>query len=128
MALIVAGTTLTTGANIDATKLSGDLPEISGADLTNLPAPDSSAVGTATAGLSKGVVGSYAFLRADGVGSSFALAGTNAPGTLEYASAGGTVKSNAGTGADSASGTWNLRGLMANNDSERRTSLCLRTA
>ena len=44
MALIVAGATVTTGANLDATKLTGNLPEISGADLTNLPAPDSSAV------------------------------------------------------------------------------------
>ena len=36
-ALIVAGATVTTGANLDATKLTGNLPEISGADLTSLP-------------------------------------------------------------------------------------------
>ena len=127
MALIVAGATVTSGANLDATKLTGNLPEISGADLTNLPAPSSDNVGTATAGLSKGVVGSYAFLRCSGAGAP-TTAGSTAPGTLEYATAGGQVKSNFGTGADSASGTWNLRGLVANNDSERRTSLCLRTA
>ena len=39
MALIVDGTTVTTGSNLAATTLSGNLPEISGADLTNLPAP-----------------------------------------------------------------------------------------
>ena len=56
------------------------------------------------------------------------LAGNNAPGTLEYSGCGGTKKSNYGTGADSPSGTWNLRGLVANNDDERRTTICLRTA
>ena len=81
MALIVAGATVTTGANLDATKLTGNLPEILGADLTNLPAPDSSAVGTSTAGLSKGVVGSYAMLNCSGAGAP-TLAGNNAPGTL----------------------------------------------
>ena len=127
MALIVAGATVTTGANLNATKLTGNLPEISGADLTNLPAPDSSAVGTSTAGLSKGVVGSYAMLNCSGAGAP-TLAGNNAPGTLEYSGCGGTKKSNYGTGADSPSGTWNLRGLVANNDDERRTTICLRTA
>ena len=127
MALIVAGATVTTGANLDATKLTGNLPEISGADLTNLPAPDSSAVGTSTAGLSKGVVGSYAMLNCSGAGNP-TLAGSNAPGTLEYSGCGGTQKCNYGTGADSPSGTWNLRGLVANNDDERRTTICLRTA
>jgi len=125
MALIVAGATVTTGANLDATKLTGDLPEISGADLTGLPAPSSSDVGTANAGLSKGVVGSYAFLRCSGAGAP-TVAGSTAPGTLEYTSAGGQVKSNFGTGADSASGTWNLRGMCSNNDSERKSTLCLR--
>ena len=127
MALIVGGTTVTTGANLDAPTLSGNLPEISGADLTNLPAPDSSAVGTSTAGLSKGVVGSYAMLNCSGAGAP-TLAGNNAPGTLEYSGCGGTKKSNYGTGADSPSGTWNLRCLVANNDDERRTTICLRTA
>ena len=125
MALIVAGATVTTGANLDATKLTGNLPEISGADLTNLPAPDSSAVGTSTAGLSKGVVGSYAMLNCSGAGNP-TLAGNNAPGTLEYSGCGGTKKSIYGTGADSPSGTWNLRGMCSNNDSERKSTLCLR--
>ena len=37
MALIVGGTTVTGTQTLDATKLSGNLPNISGASLTNLP-------------------------------------------------------------------------------------------
>ena len=47
MALIIGGVTVTGTQTLDATKLTGNLPEISGADLTNLPAPSASAVGTA---------------------------------------------------------------------------------
>ena len=39
MALIIGGVTVTGTQTLDATKLTGNLPEISGADLTNLPAP-----------------------------------------------------------------------------------------
>jgi hypothetical protein len=46
--------------NLSAANLTGALPAISGAALTNLPAPTSSQVGTATANLAAGAVGTYA--------------------------------------------------------------------
>ena len=61
MALIVGGTTVTGTQTLDATKLTGNLPEISGADLTNLPAPSAANVGSA-----------YATLGAQDVGGVFA--------------------------------------------------------
>ena len=128
MALIVAGATVTTGANLDATKLTGNLPEISGADLTNLPAPDASAIGSGTAGLTLGVVGSYSLIRVGGAGAPTA-AGNNASGTLEYASAGGIIKSQYGGGAGTTpSGTWLMTGLAASGSNESKTTICLRTS
>ena len=128
MALIVAGTTVTTGANLDATKLSGNLPEISGADLTNLPAPDASAIGSGTAGLSLGAVGSYALIRVGGAGAP-TTAGSNASGSLEFASAGGVIKSQYGTGAGTTpSGTWLMVGLAASGSNESSTTVCLRSS
>jgi hypothetical protein len=128
MALIVAGATVTTGANLDATKLTGDLPEISGADLTGLPAPSTSNVGTATAGLTLGVVGSYSLIRVGGAGAP-TTAGNNASGSLEYASAGGIIKSQYGTGAGTTpSGTWLMTGLAASGSNMNSTTICLRTS
>lgn len=50
MALIVGGTTVTGTQTLDATKLSGDLPNISGASLTGIvSAPTSITDGTAQA-------------------------------------------------------------------------------
>lgn len=54
-----------TAATLPAANLTGSLPAINGSALTNLPAPTSAQVGTATAGLSVGAVGSYAFLWRD---------------------------------------------------------------
>ena len=52
MALIVGGTTVTGTQTLDATKLTGNLPAINGASLTNLPSSatvfSSSAVGSFT--------------------------------------------------------------------------------
>ena len=104
-------------------------PTFNGSNLTSLPAsaPSSSDVGTATAGLGLGVVGSYAMLNCSGAGNP-TTAGNTAPGSLQYSGCGGTKKSNYGTGPHGPSGTWKLRGLVASNDDERRTSICLRTA
>tara|TARA_R100000005_G_C4987613_1_gene195563 strand:- start:1056 stop:1442 length:387 start_codon:yes stop_codon:yes gene_type:complete len=63
MALIVGGTTVTGTQTLDATKLTGNLPEISGADLTNLPAPSAANVGSGAAGLGSTDVGQTAFCR-----------------------------------------------------------------
>ena len=128
MALIVGGTTVTGTQTLDATKLTGNLPEISGADLTNLPAPDASAIGSGTAGLTLGVVGSYSLIRVGGAGAPTA-AGNNASGTLEYASAGGIIKSQYGTSAGTTpSGTWLMTGLAASGSNESKTTICLRTS
>lgn len=56
--------------NLSAGNLTGALPPISGAALTDLPAgtPTSAQVGTATAGLAYGAVGSYGFFLWSGAG------------------------------------------------------------
>jgi hypothetical protein len=48
--------------NLSAANLTGALPAISGAALTNLPAPTSAQVGAATAGLAADAVGTYSLL------------------------------------------------------------------
>tara|TARA_R100001509_G_scaffold163434_1_gene137935 strand:- start:1777 stop:2151 length:375 start_codon:yes stop_codon:yes gene_type:complete len=104
MALIVGGTTVTGTQTLDATKLTGNLPEISGADLTNLPAPTTAAVGTATAGFSAGDVGSYGFMRDLAAPNSGASPGGNVPASqLKWMNAHG---GNEG----SPSGTWKRLG------------------
>jgi hypothetical protein len=70
------GTVLTSVSNLDATNLTGNLPAISGAALTNLPAPTSSQVGTATANLAEGAVGTYAL----------AEESTNSAGSVSFGS------------------------------------------
>jgi len=100
MALIVGGTTVTGTQTLDATKLTGNLPEISGADLTNLPAPTATAIGTGTAQLSAGAVGSYGFFRWAQAPSSGGSPGTDVPGSvLQWTNAFGGAQS-------SPSGTW----------------------
>ena len=80
--------------------LTGNLPEISGADLTNLPAPTATAIGTGTAQLSAGAVGSYGFFRWAQAPSSGASPGTDVPGSvLQWTNAFGGAQS-------SPSGTW----------------------
>jgi hypothetical protein len=68
MALIVGGTTVTGTQTLDATKLTGNLPEISGADLTNLPAPSAANVGSAYAQVGSSDVGTTLFGRFVGTG------------------------------------------------------------
>jgi hypothetical protein len=75
MPVVIDGTTGVTAAAFDgavdgadltgsiaASLLTGALPALNGSALTNLPAPTSAQVGTATAGLALGAVGSYAWL------------------------------------------------------------------
>jgi hypothetical protein len=67
--------------NLSAGNLTGALPAISGAALTNLPAvaPSTAQVGTATAGLAYGAVGAYGLFQ-------WISAGQRAPGTTVAAS------------------------------------------
>ena len=102
MALIVGGTTVTGTQTLDATKLTGNLPEISGADLTNLPAPSASDIGS-----------SYATLGAQDVGGVFAgffngTASNNSPGHTQstqifYAATNSTGGINTGNAASGTS-------------------------
>lgn len=127
MALIVAGATVTSGANLDATKLSGNLPAINGAsvtaingtqitsgtipnarygsptfngsNITSLPSPSSIIYAA-------GAVGSFAFGRySDGgsalnPGSSYGTSGGNRP----------CYSDSAGSAGSAISGTWRIMG------------------
>ena len=101
MALIIGGVTVTGTQTLDATKLTGNLPEISGADLTSLPAPSAADVGSAYAQVGAQDIGGVFFGRNTGTSTS------TTPGTLTsqvtYAGISNTVSGfNTGT---SASGT-----------------------
>tara|TARA_R100001509_G_scaffold54805_1_gene30105 strand:+ start:165 stop:533 length:369 start_codon:yes stop_codon:yes gene_type:complete len=120
MALIVGGTTVTGTQTLDATKLTGNLPEISGADLTNLPAPTATAIGTGTAGLGGGDVGSYMFAREYPGGGGF---NSTTPGGYLRAASAGPLHS-----TSTESGTWLRMGRTINptNPIENQHSLFLR--
>ena len=111
MALVVGGVTVTGTQTLDASKLTGTASAINGSNLTNLPAPSTANVGTATAGFSRGDVGSYAskYFR-DGVtgGATFN------PSSITYYSHSSTTPS----------GTWRLMGGANTGDQ----ATCLRTA
>lgn len=81
----------------------GKLPAVDGSLLTNLPAPSTAAVETATAGASVGDVGTYAHLKA-------ASSTTISPGTT-YAGSGLRYTNDADTvGGGTPSGTWRAMG------------------
>ena len=97
--------------NLSAGNLTGALPAISGAALTDLPAgaPSTAQVGTATAGLAYGAVGAYGLFQ-------WISAGQRAPGTTVAASslypANAFSYSIAGYASvyGQPSGTWRLMG------------------
>jgi hypothetical protein len=91
--------------SLPAGELTGALPALNGSALTNLPAPTSAQVGTATAGLAVGAVGSYALLQQLTPNTSRSPGGTLAGSSLSYAHCGGG-------GATSPSGTWMLAGQI----------------
>lgn len=101
--------------NLSAGNLTGALPAISGAALTNLPssAPTTAQVGTATAGLAVGDVGSYALLWHNTTAAE--TPGTTAAGsTLRYANT-TTDATNplVGYGPTAPAGTWMIMGHTA---------------
>ena len=96
MALIVGGVTVTGTQVLDATKLSGNLPAISGASLTNLPA---------SAASSWKNVGSYVF----GNWNKSASADSTYSGSTLYASNVGGASSSTST-QYTTSGTWRAMG------------------
>ena len=99
MAFIVGGVTVTGTQTLDATKLTGDLPAISAANLTNIPAGSSIPV------VSLGVVGSYACLRS---GQNISPGGTKAASFFRWSDG----AANNG-GSTSLSGTWRVHGTQA---------------
>ena len=105
-----------TNKSIAASQLTGALPAIDGSALTGLPAPTSAQVGTATAGLALGAVGSYAWLTTNSQtgtitsGSTYAGSGLYPAGftIMPILNTGGNVGA---TGIGSAqSGTWRAMG------------------
>jgi len=123
MALIVGGTTVTGTQTLDATKLTGNLPEISGADLTNLPAPTATAIGTGTAGLGGADVGSYAMCREYQGGHPWSgpFGGTTSGSSLRPSNAGGN---HPGT---TLTGTWVRMGFTQNPaGTDQQTTVFLR--
>ena len=98
MALIVGGVTVTGTQVLDATKLSGTIPAISGENLTNLPAASS------IPAVAIGVVGSFAFCR---TGS--ALSGGSGS-TLDASLMKWTNSDGYNGGNTNLSGTWRCHG------------------
>ena len=132
MSVVINGTTGITAAAfdgaVDAADLTGTLPALDGAALTNLPAPTTAEVGTATAGLAAGAVGSYAFL-SDLTNTTISAGTTRASSNLYYAGVGITPAAN--TNAYSAgqsgqpSGTWMVMGYAASNGNTGRNNTTL---
>ena len=102
-----------TNKSIASSQLTGALPAIDGSALTGLPAPTTAQVGTATAGLAAGAVGSYMFARSSpatsaSFGSTFAgsdLLPTSAIYSVTGACAGVSMAS-----GSTQSGTWRAMG------------------
>jgi hypothetical protein len=97
--------------NLSAGNLTGALPAISGAALTNLPAgaPSTAQVGTATAGLVWGDVGSYGLFWWNGAGQR--LPNATVAGSSLYAASTYSYDTTYGAYATSPSGTWRLMGI-----------------
>ena len=110
-----------TNKTIDALQLTGTLPAINGSALTNLPAPTTAQVLSATAGLSAGDVGTYAYLTRNGNSTTYTVGTTLAGSNLLYSSASG-LNSGAGPG-----GTWRCMGWVGGTpNSTNTTTLWLR--
>ena len=94
--------------SVSASLLTGTLPALNGSALTNLPAPTSAQVGTATAGLAYGDVGSYGLFYC---GTTISPGSTIAGSSLQPAN---TYQSGSNWGGATVygapSGTWRIMG------------------
>jgi hypothetical protein len=123
-----------TNKTIASSQLTGALPAIDGSALTNLPssAPTTAQVGTATAGLAAGAVGSYAWLtRSTSSATTFSFGTTYAGSDLlpyGYNSAATTYGQTVTTGGAGAaqSGTWRAMGTVSNGQTDFKHTLFLR--
>lgn len=110
--------------SVSASLLTGTLPALDGSALTNLPAPTTAQVGTATGGLAVGAVGSYMFASAGALfnpgdtfaGSSLSPAGlfTSSNWPQGAPAASGTTVNGADTGSAPYGGTWRAMGSSLN--------------
>ena len=111
MALIVGGTTVTGTQTLDATKLTGNLPSISGASLTNIPAAAPSAAD---------VVGAHALGLQNGYSGGFQSGAGGTTSSFRFCNVHGNH-----TSGSAASGTWRRHGTHSSgNDNERTTVYC----
>ncbi len=146
MAVVIDGTTGITAPAFDgsvdgadltgpvsASLLTGALPALNGSALTNLPAPTSAQVGTATAGLAYGAVGTYAYgsLLATDIldgstyaGSSIVPAGIMTPSGTQLTDASGVAAEMQG-GGTALSGTWRAMGRSQRINTTLRARICL---
>ena len=102
MALVVGGTTVTGTQTVLASVLTGTASAINGSNITNLPAPSSANVASATAGIAAGAVGSYAAGRYN-TGTTYNAGDTLSSG-LTFTNFGGASSSGG------MSGTWRCMG------------------
>lgn len=94
-------------------------PTFSAANLTSLPAPSSANVGSATAGLAVGAVGTYGFLHKTYSGTQEFAGNTTTSSGLVWACANGKQSSG-------PSGTWKNYGYYYNGGQEGKSTLWLR--
>ena len=122
MALIVGGTTVTGTQTLQASTLTGTAAAINGSNITNLPAPSTANVGSATAGLAVLDVGSYAFGNQVNPSSGAAAAtslGDNVSGSnIKASNAAGS-----NPGPTLSSGTWKAMGQGSGTSSHEFTTL-----
>jgi len=121
MALIVGGTTVTGTQTLEASTLTGTASAINGSNITSLPAPSSANVGSATAGLAVGAVGTYGFLHKTYSGTQESAGATSTSSGLVWACANGKQ-------SDGPSGTWKNYGYYYNGGQEGKSTLWLRTS
>jgi len=105
MAIVVGGTTVTGTQTVLASVLTGTASAINGSNITNLPAASDADILSGAASATHGVVGSYAYLRINGCGTTV-NEGDSISVTLYWSGGGGQVNQG------SPSGTWRSMGYM----------------
>ena len=123
MAIISNGTTVASGGNLEASRLTGTASAFNGSNITNLPssAPTTSQVASATASISANAVGSYAFLKNNYNNQTKDGGSTLAGSYCAYADASGSHEP-----YTNRSGTWRSMGRTQGNNNAGRTTVMLR--